>query len=42
MTNLTKRQKEIALVILSSLFFIVLAAYAYFMVYAPVKGKMSK
>ena len=39
MTNLTKRQKEIALVILSSLFFIVLAAYAYFMVYAPVKGE---
>ena len=39
MTNLTKHQKEIALVLLSSLFFIVLAAYAYFMVYAPVKAE---
>src|SRR3954447_941696 len=39
MTNLTKHQKEIALVILSSLFFIVLAAYAYIMVYAPAKGE---
>lgn len=36
-TNLTKRQKEIALVVLSVLLFISLAAYSYFKVYVPVK-----
>ena len=37
MTNLTKRQKETALVILSVLLFISLAAYSYFILYVPVK-----
>lgn len=37
MTNWTKRQKEIALVVLSVLLFISLAAYSYFIVYVPVK-----
>jgi len=36
-TNLTKRQKETALVVLSILLFISLAAYSYFIVYVPVK-----
>ncbi len=36
-TNLTKRQKETALVVLSVLLFISLAAYSYFIVYAPAK-----
>ena len=36
-TNLTKRQKETALVVLSVLLFISLAAYSYFIVYVPVK-----
>lgn len=37
MTDLTKRQKEITLVVLSVLLFIALAAYSYFMVFAPAK-----
>ena len=36
-TNLTKRQKETALVVLSVLLFISLAAYSYFILYVPVK-----
>ena len=37
MTNLTKRQKEMALVVLSVILFISLSAYSYFLVYAPAK-----
>ena len=37
MTNLTKRQKETALVVLSILLFFALAAYSYFLVYTPAK-----
>ena len=37
MTNLTKRQKETALVVLSVLLFLSLAAYSYFIVYVPAK-----
>lgn len=37
MTNLTKRQKEMVLVFLSSVFFLSLSSYTYFNLYAPVK-----
>jgi len=37
MTNLSKRQKETALVVLSSFLFLALVAYSYFNIYAPVK-----
>ncbi|NYF25016.1 hypothetical protein [Sporosarcina sp. JAI121] len=37
MTDLTKRQKEIALVVLSVLLFIAIGVYSYFMVYMPAK-----
>lgn len=37
MTSLTKRQKEMILVFLSSVFFLALSAYTYFNLYAPVK-----
>ncbi|MCG7336983.1 pilus assembly protein PilO [Sporosarcina sp. ACRSM] len=37
MTSLTKRQKEMILIFLSSIFFLALSAYTYFNVYAPVK-----
>ncbi|MCG7345008.1 pilus assembly protein PilO [Sporosarcina sp. ACRSL] len=37
MSNLSKRQKEMGLVILAVLFLLVLAAYSYFQIYAPAK-----
>jgi type IV pilus assembly protein PilO len=37
MTNLTKRQKEMALVVLSVILFLSLGAYSYFLVYTPAK-----
>ena len=39
MTSLTKRQKEMFLVFLSSIFFLALLAYAYFNMYAPAKAE---
>ena len=38
MSNITKRQKDILLIILAAVFLIVLVAYSYFLVYAPVKA----
>lgn len=37
MSNMTKRQKEMGLLILAIVFLLVLAAYSYFQVYAPAK-----
>lgn len=37
MSNLTKRQKEMALLVLAIVFLIALAAYSYFQIYAPAK-----
>ena len=37
MTSLTKRQKEMFLVFLSTVFFLALSAYSYFNLYAPAK-----
>lgn len=37
MRNLTKRQKEMGLLVLAILFLMVLAAYSYFQLYAPAK-----
>lgn len=37
MSNLTKRQKEMGLLVLAIVFLIVLAAYSYFQIYAPAK-----
>ncbi|MCM3710764.1 pilus assembly protein PilO [Sporosarcina luteola] len=37
MSNLTKRQKEMGLLVLSILFLLILAAYSYFQIYAPSK-----
>lgn len=37
MTSLTKRQKEMGLIILSVIFLVVIAAYSYFLLYAPAK-----
>jgi len=38
MSNITKRQKDLLLIILAAVFLIVLVAYSYFLVYAPVKA----
>lgn len=37
MSNMTKRQKEMGLLILAIVFLLVLAAYSYFQLYAPAK-----
>ncbi|WP_438311185.1 LysM peptidoglycan-binding domain-containing protein [Sporosarcina sp. FA9] len=37
MTSLSRRQQELALVVLSSFLFLALVAYSYFKIYAPVK-----
>lgn len=42
MSNMTKRQKEMALIVLASLFLVVLTAYSYFLVYAPSKEALKQ
>ncbi|MBB5180737.1 type IV pilus assembly protein PilO [Planomicrobium koreense] len=37
MSSMTKRQKETALIVLAAVFLLALAAYSYFMVYAPAR-----
>jgi len=37
MSNYTKRQKEIFLIVIASIFLIVLSSYSYFIVFSPIK-----
>ncbi|QBP40770.1 LysM peptidoglycan-binding domain-containing protein [Paenisporosarcina antarctica] len=41
MSNLTRKQKEIGLIVLSSLFCLIMIAYAYFTFYVPKKESLS-
>ena len=41
MNNLTRKQKEIGLIVLSSLFCLIMIAYAYFTFYAPKKESLA-
>ncbi|MGB5944606.1 LysM peptidoglycan-binding domain-containing protein [Paenisporosarcina sp.] len=41
MSNLTKKQKEIGLIVLSSLFCLIMIAYAYFTFYVPKKDSLA-
>lgn len=42
MTSLTKRQKEMALIVLAVVFLLALSAYSYFIVFAPSKDSLAQ